>query len=242
MFPKQNKKITLIAEIGHNHNGDMTLAKWLIKLAKLCGADIAKFQVYDTDILGIAVPEKQEVYDDLKKSELTKEQVKELKDECDKVGIEFMASAFDIERVGWLEEIGVKRHKIASRSIYNEELIQAMVNTGKPIIASLGKIDERGIPQIKADFLYCVAKYPPSPKDMKGFPKNFKEYAGFSDHTLGINWTIKAIKRGAKIIEKHFTIDKTMLGRDQAGSCEPYELKKISEFIKLWTEVKNFKI
>ena len=237
---KIKAKILLTAEIGHNFNGDITLAKYMIKMAKICGADRAKFQVYNTDTLGIA-PERVEVIEDLRKSELTKEQVKELKDECDKNKIEFMASAFDVERVGWLEELGVKRHKIASRSIYDEDLIQAMVNTGKPIIASLGKVDERGIPDIKADFLYCVAKYPPTTMDMLKFPKDFRKYAGFSDHTLGINWTIKAIKRGAKIIEKHFTIDKTMPGRDQAGSAEPRELKKISEFIQIWTTVLNFR-
>lgn len=223
-MPNENK-VLVIAEIGHNHMGYMRHAKLLIDEAKACGADIAKFQAYNTE--KIKKPW-QSRYFELKLSEHTKEEFRELKEYCDKVGIEFMASAFDIEHLEWLEEIGVKRHKLASRSIYDAELIKAMENTGKPIIASLGKIDERGIPVIKnAEYLYCVSEYPTyMTADM--FPKKFGEgtpYAGFSDHTIGCYWPREAVKRGARIIEKHFTLSRDLPGHDQKGSADPTEMK-----------------
>ena len=222
--------MTCIAEIGHNFNGDISLAKKMIWEAKKCGADIAKFQLYDIDT--IKKPGDSH-YQELKDSQLTREQLKELAIECKRIGIEFMASAFDITRVGWLEEVGVKRHKIASRSIFNEELIDNMLMTGKPIIASLGKWDKKRFPGFKADFLYCVSIYPTKDEDLDDFPQKFSKYAGFSDHTIGTKWAKLAIDRGARIIEKHFTLDKNMFGCDQAGSAEPSELKDICEYDKL---------
>lgn len=233
------KKILIIAEIGHNGNGNMRLNKLMIDEAKACGADVAKFQLYDTD--KIKKPW-QSRYMELKMAELTFEDTKELKEYCDKVGIEFMASAFDAERVEWLEKLGVKRHKIASRSIYDKETIQAMEAGGKPIIASLGKwkfndyvpgqefvVGEsyENFPTIKnADYLYCVSEYPTYfTEDM--FPKKFTpgKYTGFSDHSLGMYWAREAVKRGATIIEKHFTLCHELPGFNQKGSCEPWELK-----------------
>lgn len=220
-----NKKVFCIAEIGHNHMGYMRHAKLLIEEAKRCGADAAKFQFYDTN--KIKKPWESR-YFELLLSEHTKEEAKELKEHCDKVGIEFMASAFDTERLGWLEELGVKRHKVASRSIYEKDMIDAMEATRKPIIASLGKLDNRGIPEIKnADYLFCIAEYPTyMTPDM--FPSKFGEgekYQGFSDHTIGMYWCREAVKRGATIIEKHFTLSRDLPGHDQKGSADPTELK-----------------
>lgn len=218
----ENNKILIIAEIGHNHMGYMRHAKLLIDEAKACGADIAKFQAYDTN--KIKKPW-QSRYFELLLSEHTKEEFKELKEYCDQVGIEFMASAFDLEHLAWLEELGVKRHKLASRSIYDKELIAAMEATGKPIIASLGKIDDRGVPVIKnCEYLFCIAEYPTYMK-AEDFPTVFTRYAGFSDHTIGMYWAREAVKRGAKIIEKHFTLDKGLPGNDQKGSADPTEMK-----------------
>jgi sialic acid synthase SpsE len=215
-----SKKILVIAEIGHNHMGYMRHAKLLIDEAKACGADIAKFQAYDTD--KIKKPWESR-YFELKLSEHTKEEFKELKEYCDKVGIEFMASAFDLEHFKWLEELGVKRHKVASRSIYDKELISAMEATGKPIIASLGKIDERGVPKIKnCQYLYCVSEYPAY---ISGLPAFGEIYTGFSDHTIGCYWAREAVKRGATIVEKHFTLSKELPGHDIKGSADPTELK-----------------
>ena len=224
---KEKNKVLLIFEIGHNHMGYMRHAKLLIDEAKRCGADIAKFQAYDTT--KIKKPWESR-YFELLLSEHTKEEFKELKEYCDKVGIEFMASAFDLEHFQWLEELGVKRHKIASRSIYDTELIKAMEATGKPIIASLGKLDERGIPVIKnCDYLFCVSEYPTYMK-AGDFPFKFghgEKYAGFSDHTIGTYWAREAVKRGAKIIEKHFTLSTDLPGHDQKGSGNPTDMKDL---------------
>ncbi len=219
------EKILIISELGHNHQGNIRLAKLMIEEVKTCGADICKFQLYDTD--KIKKPW-QSRYFELKFSELNKAEITELKKHCDKVGIEFMASAFDPERVQWLEEIGVKRHKIASRSIFDQELIYAMEKTGKPIIASLGAWDKKEFPKIKADFLYCVSEYPAYISELPKFDK----YSGFSDHSVGCYWAREAIKKGATIIEKHFTLDKTLPGHDQKGSAEPYELKDLVQFAR----------
>lgn len=232
----ENKnKILIVAEIGHNHMGYMRHAKLLIDEAKSCGADIAKFQAYDTE--KIKKPWESR-YFELKLSEHTKEEFKELKEYCDKIGIEFMASAFDLEHLAWLEELGVKRHKLASRSIYDKELIKAMEATGKPIIASLGKIDERGIPKIKnCQYLYCVSEYPAY---ISGLPEFGKDYTGFSDHTIGMYWCREAIKRGATIIEKHFTLSRDLPGHDMKGSADPTELKDFCIFTRQLEKGINF--
>lgn len=223
-------KILLIAEIGHNGNGNMRLNKLLIDEAKACGADVAKFQLYDTD--KIKKPW-QSRYLELKMAELTFEDAKELKEYCDSIGIEFMASAFDVERVGWLEELGVKRHKIASRSIYDRDLIQAMEATGKPIIASLGAWKSEELPDIKnAEFLFCISEYP-THITSEQFPVKFgkdEKLAGFSDHTVGCYWAREAMKRGATIIEKHFTLSHELPGYNQKGSMEPWELKDLATY------------
>lgn len=227
-------KTDLIFEIGHNHNGNIPLAKLMIDEVKSCGGSIAKFQLYDTD--KIKKPW-QSRYMELKMAELTKEQTFELADYCKKIGIEFMASAFDVERVGWLEEVGVKRHKIASRSIYDEDLIRAMEKTGKPIIASLGAWKGPGKPKIKnVEFLFCVSEYPTYITE-KDFPHLFNDgsedtYSGFSDHTQGCYWAREAIKRGATIVEKHFTLSHELPGYNQKGSMEPWEAKDLVTYAR----------
>ena len=222
-------KILQIAEIGHNGNGNMRLNKLLIEEAKACGADIAKFQCYDTD--KIKKPW-QSRYMELKMAELTFDDCVELKKHCDEVGIEFMASAFDIERVKWLENLNVKRHKIASRSIYDKELIQAMEKTGKPIIASLGAWKEKELPKIKnAQFLYCISEYP-TYITADQFPLKFDKLSGFSDHTVGCYWARESAKRGAQIIEKHFTLSKELPGYNQKGSADPTEMKDLVTYCR----------
>jgi len=220
------KKIKIIAEIGHNGNGNMRLNKLMIEEAKICGADVVKFQLYDTDKIK---KNWQSRYMELKFAELTKDDLRELKDHADKIGIEFMASAFDSERVRWLEEIGVKCHKLASRSVNDTELINAMEDTGKPIIVSLGMWKDQEFPKIKnAQFLYCVAEYPAYISDLP----SFERYAGFSDHTIGCYWAYEAIKRGATVIEKHFTLSKELPGFNQKGSAEPRELKDLCVYAR----------
>jgi len=224
-------KILVCAEIGHNFNGNLRLAKLMIEEAKKCKADIAKFQLYDTDKIKKFY---QSRYAELKFSELTKEDLKELKEHADKNNIEFMASAFDPERVQWLEDIGVVRHKLASRSIKDTELIKCMEKTKKPIIASLGDWEEQEFPEIKkCQFLYCVSEYPAT-INTQNFPEWFDKYSGFSDHTIGMDWAKKAIEKGATIIEKHFTLDRSLPGHNQDGSCNPTELKDFIQWVRQW--------
>lgn len=222
-------KIFIIAELGNNFLGNIDWAKKMIWAAKKCGADACKFQLYDID--KIKKPWESR-YFELMMGQLTFEQARELKEECDKAGIEFMASCFDTERVGWCEELGVKRYKLASRSIRDTETIKAMEKTKKPIIASLGGWNEIGAPNIKnAQFLFCVSEYPAYITNSI-FPSEFDEYSGFSDHSIGTYWCREAAKRGATIIEKHFTLDKHLPGHDQKGSADPTELKDLVTYIR----------
>lgn len=222
----------IIAEIGQNHNGDMVLAFELIQCAKENGADIAKFQVFDVD--KVLKKENNPWYDYNCRSQLSRDQINIIFEECQKVDIEFMASVFDVERVTWLEDLGVKRHKIASRSINDIELINALKKTGKPIIASLGMWHGDKFPNFNSkspvDFLYCVSKYPAKLAELKLGLVDFNSYAGYSDHTLGVSAAIAALSRGARIIEKHLTLDKNMYGPDHSCSMSPDELNFIHKF------------
>ena len=222
----------IIAEIGQNHNGDMSLAKQLIAEAKAAGASVAKFQLYDARAL--FPREGNEWFDYNCRTELSRVDIEMLAAECARLGIEFMASVFDIERIAWLEAVGMRRYKVASRSVKDRPLIEACAATGKRLIVSLGMWSESRFPPIDAkggvDFLYCVSKYPTALTDLRLAAVDFSRYAGFSDHTIGIDAAMAALARGARIIEKHFTLDKTMYGPDHAGSMTPDELAALCQF------------
>lgn len=222
----------IIAEIGQNHNGDINLAFELIHAAKENGADVAKFQLYNARTLFSENGNEWFKYNC--KTEIKQDQLYMLAEECQKVKIEFMASAFDIERVGWLEDIGVKRYKIASRSINDTVLLRTVVETGKPIIASLGMWEEKKFPRIgslsQTSYLYCIPKYPTQLFECNLASVDFNKYSGFSDHTIGISAAIVAFSRGAQILEKHFTLDKKMYGPDHMCSMIPYELTALHKF------------
>jgi len=228
----------IIAEIGQNHNGDIGIAQQLIYAAKKNGAHIAKFQLYDVDSI---FPSTFEWYREAKEAQLTKEHVIRLAKECERAGIEFMASVFDLGRVQWCEEVGMKRYKIASRSIFNQPLIETVLSCGKDVIISLGMWKKKSLPRIKGrgrvDFLYCVPKYPTELEDVDFLQIDFNEYSGFSDHTIGIEAALVAIARGARIIEKHFTLDKTMHGPDHACSMEPSELRNLARHAQQFERV-----
>lgn len=230
-------KTEIIAEIGQNHNGDMRVAEQLIKAAKDAGADVAKFQVYDAVAL-FPPPDKNPWFEYNCSTELRKADVFRLADYCAKTGIEFMASVFDVERIAWLEQVGVRRYKIASRSINDHELIDAVAATGKPLIVSLGAWGGAGFPRIDAaggvDFLYCVAKYPAPPEELKLESVDFTRYAGFSDHSEGVTAACASVARGARILEKHMTMDKAAYGPDHACSMTPADLAFIAEFRDSW--------
>lgn len=227
--------IEIIAEIGQNHNGDMVLAKEMIHAVKEGGADVAKFQVFDVPST-FPPPAENPWYDYNCQTELSREQADELAQECARAGIEFMASAFDVERVGWLESIGVKRHKVASRSVKDQALLNALAATGKPLLVSLGMWDGPDFPVIAGaddvQYLYCISKYPTPLDDVHLARVDFDRYVGFSDHTLGIHAPVAAMARGARIIEKHFTMDKAMHGPDHEGSMDVADLKELAAFAR----------
>jgi sialic acid synthase SpsE len=222
----------IIAEIGQNHNGDLQLARRLIAEARAAGASVAKFQVYDARAL--FPKEGNDWYDYNCKTELSRGDVETLARECEIQGIEFMASVFDVERVAWLEGVGIRRYKIASRSVKDRKLIETVAKTGKPMLVSLGMWDGSEFPKISSpggvEYLYCVSIYPTEMSDLHFRKVDFARYCGFSDHTIGIHAAMIALSRGARIIEKHFTLDKTMHGPDHSGSMTPEELAALSQF------------
>tara|TARA_B100000767_G_scaffold268136_1_gene287915 strand:+ start:9590 stop:10282 length:693 start_codon:yes stop_codon:yes gene_type:complete len=221
----------IIAEIGQNHNGSITLAKELIYAAKENGADVAKFQIFNAKKLFQKKGNKW--YKNNLQAELSEDQIYELSDECKKLKIEFMASIFQTEFIKITEEIKMKRYKIASRSVTDTKLINKIIKTNKPIILSLGMWDKDYFPFTKIKkmkYLFCVSKYP-APKSSINFTKSFfNKYDGFSDHTIGIQKAKESIKLGAKILEKHFTIDKKLDGPDHKLSILPKELKILHEY------------
>jgi len=246
-----DRNLEVIAEIGINHNGNMNLAHELIRQAAICGADVVKFQAYSVDALfgPGGEDDNPEIYAGVKPLEFDYDQFVQLKKWTDEEGIEFMCSVFDIERLGWMEKIGVKRHKIASRvSKLNHDLAQKIVDTGKECFVSRGMGGQgfNGKHHGQLRQLYCVSEYPTEftslkmPERFKGMLSPFSSgYApwGFSDHTLGIESALVAVGRGALAIEKHFTLDKSAEGFDHICSVTPPELETLCKLGKQMAKV-----
>uniref|UniRef100_A0A6M3IK77 Putative N-acetylneuraminate synthase n=1 Tax=viral metagenome TaxID=1070528 RepID=A0A6M3IK77_9ZZZZ len=233
--------MSIICEIGQNFSSDLNLAKKLILLAKDNGGDLAKFQLYDTDKL--YTPD-TELYRLAKESELTQEQAQMLFDYGESIGMEVFFSVFDIERVNWCEEIGVKRYKIAS-SVEDEDIFFAVYDTHKPVILShhpfcfrkggkpisvVGKYMMQDTPDETK--LYCIPNYPTKLDELELY--RLDNYDGFSDHTIGLDCAKIALARGAKIIEKHFCISHDV-GVDAPWSMDANELRELVR----WQNVVN---
>ena len=225
-------KAEIIAEIGSNWEGNILTAKKIISECKKAGADAVKFQMWRAHDL---YNPKHPSWKIIKKSELSFKQVKTLKEFSDKQNIEFFCSVFYPETVEFLEKLGVKRYKIASRTClfkdpYSMETLKEISKTGKPVIISMGmggnkKKIQKIFHKNKKLFCYCISEYP---LDIKKIVWNKAlRYQGFSDHTEGIEISIAAVAMGASVIEKHFTIDKNLSGPDHAASLEPKELEKL---------------
>jgi len=219
------KKLKIIAEIGINHNSDFRKIEELIRQASTGGADFAKFQLYDSiRVFGD---------DSRKQNEFTFEQVKDIKSICDFYNIEFFASVFDEEKLDWCEQLGVKRHKIASRTVVKEpELCKQIIAVGKPTYISLGFWNQEGLPfdEENIEYFHCISKYPTTHKDLKTDFEYNDKIVGLSDHSYGIGFLLYNIARGAKVIEKHFTLDKSMSGNDHIGSMTLDELRILREY------------
>lgn len=254
-------KVLIIAEAGVNHNGDIQIAKKLIDVAVDAGVDYVKFQTFKADNL-VSKLAKKAVYQSvnindgndsqyamLKNLELSHENHLELITYCSKRKIQFFSTAFDVEGVNYLNDLGLSFFKIPSGEITNYPYLKAVAMCGKPVIMSTGMCSELEITQaldvlvkfgLKKEaisILHCNTEYPTPMKDvnlkaMLSIQKNFGVQVGYSDHTLGIEVPIAAVVMGANIIEKHFTLDRTMPGPDHLASLEPAELKAMVTAIR----------
>ena len=252
--------VLIIAEAGVNHNGDIKIAKELIDIASSGGADIIKFQTFTADRLVTKSAEKAEYQkittnknesqlDMLKKLELSKNDHFELINYCKGKGIEFLSSPFDEENATFLNELGLKRFKIPSGEITNLPYLRHISKFQKPTILSSGMsnleeiedaisaLELSGLKKDLITILHCTSQYPAPFKDvnlkaMKTIADTFNVVVGYSDHTEGIEVALAAVSLGAKIIEKHITIDKTMEGPDHSASLDPCELNNMIRAIR----------
>lgn len=209
----------IIAEIGQNFCGDLRLARNLIQLAKENGAYKVKFQLYDHQTLYRNHPE-------ISDSSLSLGQARDLFNFGQDEGIEVFFSVFDIERVKWCEDIGVKTYKIAY-SMHDKEVLKAVRATGKPIYISRDW-DYRPESSNEIPF-YCVPKYPAEIKDLNLHRNFIGNTKGYSDHFVGLEMCKFALYKRASYIEKHFALDH-QTGVDAKWSMMPSELKELKEW------------
>jgi N-acetylneuraminate synthase/N,N'-diacetyllegionaminate synthase len=242
----------VIAEAGSNHNGELKIAKELIDAASEAGADAIKFQVFSAEKhYSRKTPKhtayKENLFDLIKKLELPREWLGELKEYSDKKGIIFFASPCDYDAVEQLEKLGVLLHKVASFEIVDLELINYVARKQKPVIISTGLADMEEIEDAyitcrqagneNVIFLQCASAYPSPPEimnltAMQTIKETFNVVTGLSDHTRGIHISVAASALGASVIEKHFTLSRKMDGPDHPFSIEPDELKTMVSQIK----------
>jgi N-acetylneuraminate synthase/N,N'-diacetyllegionaminate synthase len=250
--------VFIIAEAGVNHNGDLSLAKKLIDLAKGSGADAVKFQTFKAEEIvtprigkasyqkNITSPQESQ-YEMLKRLELKDSDFKTLAAYANKKNIIFLSSPFDKKSVDLLEEIGVSAFKIASGEITNLPLLEYIAKKDKPIILSTGMASLDEIKQAlqvintagkqEVILLHCVTSYPVKIEEVNlkaiiTLGKKFNLLVGFSDHTEGIIAPAAAVVLGACIIEKHFTLDKNLPGPDHSASLGPEELKSLVRAVR----------
>lgn len=252
------KKVLIIAEAGVNHNGDINLAKKLIEQAAKAGADVVKFQTFKANSC-VSVSAKKAKYqlettakeesqlEMIKKLELSYESHFELMKHCKKHGIAFLSTPFDLESVEFLRGLDLPYFKIPSGEITNFPYLKAVAKCKKKVLlstgmANLGEIEaaleilrKNGTKNIT--LLHCNTEYPTPFEDvnlnaLKTLKEAFKLEVGYSDHTEGIVASLGAVALGAVVIEKHFTLDKTMEGPDHRASLEFEELRALCKGIR----------
>lgn len=254
-------KTFIIAEAGVNHNGSMDFALKLVDAAKKAGADAVKFQTFKAGKLVKKDAEKAQYqkkstgseetqFEMLKKLELSEKDFLELKAYCDSAGIMFLSSAFDEESAEFLNSLGMEMFKIPSGEITNLPYLRKIGSFKKPVILSTGMsyleevadavavFDACGLSRSVLSILHCSTEYPAlfhevNLKAMLTMLEAFKGVTiGYSDHTRGIEIPIAAVALGAKVIEKHFTLDRNMQGPDHKASLEPDQLAEMVKSIR----------
>ncbi len=250
----------IIAEAGVNHNGDIDIARDLIKEAANAGADIVKFQTFTANSLvtlnapkakyqkittGVTGSQKQM----LRKLELSLDDHYRLMEYCEDCAVEFLSTGFDTNSLDLLKKLNMKRHKIPSGEINNLIYLEQIGSLGKPILmstgmANLGEIEKAievlesvGTKRENITVLQCTTDYPAKAEDanllaIKTIHNAFNVDVGYSDHTCGIETAIAAVALGAKVIEKHITLDNDMEGPDHKASIDPNGFSRLVESIR----------
>lgn len=248
----KNAPVFIIAEAGVNHNGDFDLALKLIDEAAGAGVDAVKFQSFKTENLilnniekapyqKITTGEEETQFGMLKKLEMPLEKMKQLKAYAEDKGLIFLSTPFDEESMEELDEIGIEAFKVASTDTTNISFLRKIARKGKPIILSTGMCDMDEIDQAVSEIkkyntqlvlLQCTANYPIKDEDanlniIPLLQERYEVISGYSDHSTGVGAAPYAVPLGAKVIEKHFTLDKNMKGPDHKASLIPAELKEL---------------
>ena len=250
----------VIAEAGVNHNGDMALACELIDVAARAGADLVKFQTFSADRLATRHARKADYqigttdaeesqHAMLKRYELSREMHETLIAHCERRGIGFFSTGFDPEGIDLLADLGLDCFKISSGEITNLPYLRHVGSYHKPVILSTGMatlteieaaldvLTQAGTPRDGITVLHCTTEYPTPMADvnlraMLTISDAFGVAVGYSDHTTGIEVAIAAVALGATVIEKHFTLDRSLLGPDHKASLEPGELEAMITAIR----------
>lgn len=250
-----DEKIIIIAEAGVNHNGSIETAKKLIDAAAEAGVDYVKFQSFVASEIASAHAPKasyqtantnkvESQLEMLQKLELSEEDHYTLQAYCKLKNVQFLSTAFDFQSIDLLERLGIKLGKIPSGEITNLLYLRKMAKTFPRLIFSTGMANmedieatlkvllDAGAKKDCITILHCNTEYPTPMEDvnlraMNSISRKFEIAVGYSDHTLGIEVPIAAAALGAKVIEKHFTLDKTSIGPDHKASLEPAELKAL---------------
>lgn len=250
--------VYIIAEAGVNHNGSVETAKKLCLAAKEAGADAVKFQTWVTEKIITKTVRQAEYqsqntgseksqFDMLKELELSYDNFREIKSYCDEIGICFASTADEPDSLDFLVELGIPFIKIGSGDIGNLPFLRYIGSKKMPVIlstgmstladvdASINALRQGGAVDIS--LLHCTTSYP-CPYDMVNLNamdtlrKAFGVEVGYSDHTMGIEVPIAAAARNATIIEKHFTLDRSMEGPDHPASTEPEDFKRMVDSIR----------
>lgn len=255
-----SERVIIIAEAGVNHNGDIGIAKKLIDAAVEAGVDYIKFQTFKASHLVSKAAkaakyqnsnlndEEITQYEILKSLELSEDQHYSLVEYCKTKNIQFFSTAFDLDGLEFLKSLDFKMFKVPSGEITNLPYLRRLAEYGLPVILSTGmcnmkeiesalKILTTGIPKENITVLHCNTEYPTPMQDvnlkaMISIKKEFDIRIGYSDHTNGIEIPIAAVAMGAKVIEKHFTLDRNLIGPDHKASLEPDELYAMVKSIR----------